>query len=66
MQDMVYSTGRDHQSWVDCATDNSAKRVPCSFVKPVQKIIETMFDHVRCRTVIEPVIMNRGCELMTP
>lgn len=54
MQDVVYSTGRDHQSWIDRTTDNSAKWIPCSFVKPVQKIIKTMFDHICCCTVIEP------------
>lgn len=54
MQDVVYSTRRDHQSWVDSAADNPAKRVPCSLVEPVQEIIETVFDHVCCCTVVEP------------
>lgn len=59
MQDVVYRTGRDHQSWVDGAADNPAERVPRSLIEPVQKIIETMFDHVRCRTVVEPVTRVR-------
>jgi len=66
MQDMVYGTGRDHQSWVDSATDNSAQRIPCSFIEPVQEIIETMFDHVSCCTVVEPVMfVNPRLELIT-
>lgn len=67
MQDVVYSTGRDHQSWVDSAADNPAKRVPCSFIKPIQEIIETMLDHVCCCTVVEPVTHTNYCrELMSP
>jgi len=55
MQDMVYGTGRDHQSRVDGSADNPAKRIPCSLIKPVEKIIETVFDHVCCCTVVEPL-----------
>lgn len=67
MQDVVYSTRRDHQSWVDSAADNPAKRVPCSLVEPVQEIIETVFDHVCCCTVVEPVThANYRRQLMMP
>jgi len=68
MQDVMYGPRRDHQSRVDSAADNPAKRIPCSLIEPVQEIIETMFDHVRCCTVVEPVTnekYRRRCVLMT-
>ena len=51
---IMYASWGDHKARVDCATHNTAKRVPCSLIKPVEKIVEAMFYHVRCGSVVEP------------
>lgn len=54
MQQPVNASGRDHQTGIDCSADNSAQRIPSSFVEPVQEIVETMLDHVRRGPIVEP------------
>ena len=49
----------DHEAGVDCSTDDTAQGVPRSFVKPIEKVVEAMFDHVRRRSIIEPVKLIR-------
>lgn len=58
----MYGTRGEHQSWIDRATHNSPQRVPCSLVEPVQKVIESMLDHISCCTVIEPVEFNSSMD----
>ena len=53
-KDVVDAARCDHQTRVHCATNNSAQWVPGSLVKPIEEIIETMFDHIGCRSVVEP------------
>lgn len=50
----MYGTRGNHQSRIDCATNDPAQRVPCSFIKPIEEIIKSMLYHVSRRTVIEP------------
>ena len=44
----------DHEPRVDGATHNPAQRVPRPLVKPVEKVVEAVLHHVRCRSVVEP------------
>jgi len=36
------------------SSNNSAKWIPGSLIKPVEKVIESMFDHVMSGAVVEP------------
>jgi hypothetical protein len=41
------------------STNNSAKWIPCSFIKPVEKVVEPMIYHVMCSSVVKPVKINQ-------
>ena len=50
---MVDDTGSDHKSRVDGSTNNSAKWIPCSVIKPVVEIVEALFCQVLGCTIVE-------------
>lgn len=51
---MVDDTARDHQAGVECASGDSAKRVPCSVIEPVPEGVEAMGDKVFRGAEVEP------------
>lgn len=55
----MYGARGDHKARVDGAPDDTPQGVPCSLVKPIQKIVKTMLHHVSRRAVVEP--KNADC-----
>lgn len=52
----VMNTSRgNHQPGVHSATDDSSQRIPCTFVEPIEELIEPMLDHVGSGSIVEPV-----------
>lgn len=49
----------DHKSGVHGTANDTPQWVPCSLVKPIQKIIESMLYHIRSGTIVEPVQKRR-------
>lgn len=33
----------DHKTWIDCATNNTSKRIPSALIVPIEKVVETFF-----------------------
>ena len=48
----------DHQARVNCPANDSAQRVPGSFVEPIQEIVKPMLDHIGRSSVVEPEQYN--------
>lgn len=45
----------DHQTWVNSATNNTSKWIPCSFIEPIQELIKTTLNHIRRCTIVKPI-----------
>ena len=54
MQQPVDATRCNHKTWINSATNDTPQWIPCSFIEPIQKIIETMLYHISRGTIIEP------------
>lgn len=44
----------DHETRINSTAHDAPKWIPCSFIEPIQKLIETTLNHVGGGTVIEP------------
>lgn len=40
-------------TWVYCATNNTSQWVPSSIIKPVVKVVKTLFSQKTCGSVVE-------------
>ena len=38
---------------VDCSSNNTTKRIPCSIIKPVVEAIKSFFSQVSCGSVVK-------------
>lgn len=41
---MIDRSAGDHKSWVESSSSDTAKRVPCSVIKPVPEVVESIGD----------------------
>lgn len=48
------ATRCNHETWINSTANNTTKWIPGSFVKPIQKLIKSTFDHICGCTIIEP------------
>ncbi len=54
MQDVVDGPRGNHQTGINRATNNPAKRIPGTLVKPVEEVVVSMLHHVSRGSVVEP------------
>lgn len=54
VQHIVYAARCEHQAWIHGAPHNAAQWVPCSFIEPVQEIVNTILHHVCCGPIVKP------------
>jgi len=40
-------------TWVNGATNNTTKWIPCSVIEPIMEIVETLFSQESCCTIVE-------------
>jgi hypothetical protein len=41
-------------TWIYGSTHNTAKRIPCGIIEPIEEFVEAMLDHIGRGPVIEP------------
>lgn len=54
VQQIMDAARRDHKSRVYSTANNATERVPGPLIEPIQEVVETILDHVRCSSIIEP------------
>ena len=47
-------TRSQHQSWINCPSNDSSQRIPGSFIKPVEEVVVSILYHVMGCSVIKP------------
>ena len=49
LHNLIYYTIKTY-----CSTDDTSKRIPGSFIEPIEEIVKPIFNHVMSGTVVEP------------
>jgi hypothetical protein len=57
---VVDNAAGHHQTRVEGTSSNSSKGMPCSVIKPIPEVVESIGDEVLGRTEVEPRVNYNG------